>query len=82
LLFLAFFKNFLSEKVKKIIKGCQLEVVADSMPAKLVLLPSPCQKHAPMHFLNSLSVVCLFHLHPPITRKRWWRYILDKCTPA
>jgi len=26
--------------------------------------------------------VCLFHLYPPVTRKRWWRYILDESAPA
>jgi len=20
-------------------------------------------------------IVCLFHVYPPVTRKRWWRYI-------
>jgi len=26
--------------------------------------------------------VCLFHLYPPVTRKRRWRYILDEFAPA
>jgi len=25
---------------------------------------------------------CLFHLYPPVTRKRRWRYILDESAPA
>jgi len=27
-------------------------------------------------------IVCLFHLNPPVTRKRRWRYILDEPVPA
>jgi len=29
-----------------------------------------------------LFVVFFFHLHPAITRKRRWRYILDESAPA
>jgi len=32
--------------------------------------------------LLSIQNVCLFHLYPPVTRKRRWRYILDESVPA
>jgi len=32
-----------------------------------------------LHRCNVLFVVCLFHLYSPVTRKRLWRYVLDKC---
>jgi len=25
---------------------------------------------------------CLFHLYPPVTRKRLWRYVLDESAPT
>jgi len=39
--------------------------------------------HGTVHFLCvDFNFVCLFHLYPPVTRKRRWRYILDEFAPA
>jgi len=39
-------------------------------------------KLSTIHYKNSFLFACLFHLYPPVTRKRRWRYILDESAPA